>query len=99
MAISRLREIPFFLQSFNKTLNGQEYTEKAFNEFILTCTKYLMYEYFEPGECIFHKGAYGRKMYIIIDGNFFGPFRKKNRRGQYIDTKIYCRSGKRKKSI
>ena len=66
--IKRQEEFPFFEKSYSKIANPNPDYNKGFQDFIHECSKYLVYEYFEPGECLFHKDDLGKKIYFIQDG-------------------------------
>lgn len=66
--LNRLKLFPFFEKSFQKMSSTIRDKQRAYDDFIMECSKYLLYEYFEAGQPIFHKGDYGKKMFLILDG-------------------------------
>lgn len=65
--LARLKQFPFFEKSFDQ-LNTNNHDKKAFDDFILSCSKYLKYEKFESGQPICHKGDTGKTMYFVLEG-------------------------------
>jgi hypothetical protein len=50
LTIERLKHFPFFEKNFSKFKTSGPPTANAFDTFVLECSKWLAYEYLEPGQ-------------------------------------------------
>ena len=70
--IEMISVVPFFAKQFQglvtESFDNGDPTPNS-DEFFLDCLEGFEIEYFEPGECLFHHGSWGDRLYYILEGD------------------------------